>query len=121
MEPWNTTFTLFILDSRPFEDIRTSLDEMLGGRFEQDLKYKADGVFRYTNYVFGISISCMLEEKWPEGQVYRLGGFNDNCCVFSTDESHDMSFHVHKLLSIVPFERVMTFDEFRNDSARRQD
>lgn len=120
MLPWNMTFTVFLLDSRPFEEWRPSLDEMFGGRFVQDLEYKSQGILRYTNYVFGLTISCLYAESWPEGQVYRLGGVNDISCRFDTLEEMDLSFHVRLLLSNLGFARVMSFDEYRDESTRRE-
>jgi len=120
MSPWNMTFTLFLLDPRPFEEWRPSLDEMFGGQFVQDLEYKAEGRLRYINYVFGIAISCLHAESWPEGQVYRLGGGNDDCCRFDTLEEIDVSFHVRRLLSNVGFARIMSPDEYQGESVRRE-
>jgi hypothetical protein len=74
MVPWNMTFAFFLLDPRPFEELRLALDEMLVGCFVEDLESKADGRLRYTNYVFGLVISCSYEESWEDGKVYRLVG-----------------------------------------------
>jgi hypothetical protein len=120
MQSWNMKFMLFLVDARPFDEIRVSLDEMFGGRFEQDLEYKSDGILRYTNYVFGVLISCLAEEVWSEGQVYRFSGINDNCCRFDTLQEMDMEFHVRKLLSSLELTRIMTFDEFHDESQRRR-
>jgi len=114
------TFTLFLLDPRPFEEWRPSLDEMFGGCFVQDLEYKAEGRLRYTNYVFGLTISCLHAESWTEGQVYQLGGANANCCWLDTLEEMDMGFHVRCLLSNLGFARIMSFDEYRDESIRRE-
>jgi hypothetical protein len=119
MPPWNMRFLLFLLDPRPFDEWRPLLDEMFGGHFEQDLEYKADGVLRYTNYVFGLNISCLYEGSWPEGTVYRFAGGNDGCCRFDTLEEKDMEFHVRQLLGNVGLARIMTFDEFRDEVKRR--
>ena len=117
--PWNMRFILFLLDARPFDELRASLDEMFGGRFEQDLEYKASGRLRYTNYVFGLNVSCSGETVWEEGNVYRFAGGNDNCSRFDTLEEMNMSFHVRKLLSSLELKRVMSFDEYVEESARR--
>jgi hypothetical protein len=119
MQPWNMNFMIFFLSPRPFEELRVSLDEMFGGHFEQDLKAKADGVLRYTNYVFGLSLSCRFENSWKEGSVYRFSGTNDSCCRFDTLEVTDVAFHVHKLLDNITLTRIMTFEEFREESRRR--
>lgn len=120
MPPWNMHFVLFLLDPRPFNELRLSLDEMFGGHFVQDLEYKSQGILRYTNYVFGLTISCVEEESWTEGQVYRFVGGNDGCCWFDTLEEMDMEFHVRQLLSNVSLARIMTLDEFRDESRRRK-
>jgi hypothetical protein len=119
MQPWNMNFVLFLLDPRPFEELKLSLDEMFGGCFEQDLEYKADRRLRYTNYVFGLNLSCVFAESWEEGSVYRFSGTNDSCCRFDTLEITDVAFHVHKLLSSIGLTRIMTFEEFREESRRR--
>ena len=120
MAPWNMRFVLFLMDPRPFDDLRPLLDEMFGGRFEQDLEYKAAGVFRYTNYVFGLNLSLLHEENWTDGQVYRFVGGNDGCCRFDTVEELDIEFHARQLLGNVGLSRIMTFDEFRDESRRRK-
>jgi hypothetical protein len=120
MPTYNMTFTLFLLDPRPFEDWRPVLDEMFGGRFVQDLEYKANGRLRYTNYVFGLVVSCELVESWAEGKVYQLGGNNDNSCRFNTLEEVDVGFHVRQLLVNVGPARIMSFEEYRDESLRRE-
>jgi hypothetical protein len=119
MQPWNMNLLIFFLDPRPFEELRPSLDEMFGGRFEQDLEYKAEGRLRYDNYVFGLNLSCVLSESWEEGNVYALSGSNDHCSRFDTLDVIDMTFHARKLLDSVGFTRIMTFEEFREESRRR--
>lgn len=118
--PWHMRFMLFLLDPRPFDELRPLLDEMFGGRFEQDLEYKTEGILRYTNYVFGLKISCLCETRWPEGMVYRFAGSNDGCCRFDTQEVVDMEFHVRQLLSNVGLARIMTFDELQEEALRRR-
>lgn len=113
-------FVVFLLDPRPFDEWRSLLDEMFGGRFEQDLEYKANGVLRYTNYVFGLNIICLHEDRWAEGNVYRFTGGNDGCCRFDTTEEMDMGFHVRQLLGNVGLARIMTPEEFREESTRRE-
>lgn len=122
MAPWNMSFAVFLLDPRPFEEWRPALDEIFGGRFMQDLEYKADGRIRYTNYVFGLTINCFEEASWTDGKVYFLVDSNDACCRFDTSEEMemDMAFHVRQLLSNVGLARIMTFDEFRDESRRRK-
>lgn len=120
MSPWNMRFVLFLLDPRPFDELRPMLDELFGGRFEPDPEYKADGILRYTNYVFGVKISCLYEERWTEGTVYRFTGSNDGCCRFDTPEEVDMGFHVRLLLANVGLARIMSFDEFRDESIHRE-
>ena len=120
MPPFNLAFTVFLLDPRPFDELRPALDEMFGGCFVEDLESKAAGRLEYNNYVFGLTISCIYNESWTEGNVYRLAGGNDACCRFDTLEEVDMSFHVLHLLSRSGFARLMTFDEFRDESRRRR-
>lgn len=120
MPPRNMSFVLFLLDPRPFEELHLALDEMFGGRFVQDPEYKAQGRLRYTNYVFGLTISCLHAESWTEGQVYRLGGGNDVSSRFDTLEEMDMAFHVRRLLGNVGIARIMSFDEYRDESIRRE-
>ena len=119
MQSWNMNLLVFFLDPRPFEVLRPLLDEMFGGRFEQDLEYKAEGRLRWTNYVFGLNLSCILSESWKEGNVYALSGSNDNSCRFDTLDVTDMSFHARKLLSSLDLTRIMTFEEFHEESKRR--
>jgi hypothetical protein len=119
MPPYNMAFTLFLLDPRSFEELRPSLDEMFGGQFVEDLESKAEGRLQYTNYVLGLTIGCFYEETWTEGKVYRLAGSNDNCCRFDTLEQMDMGFHIRQLLSNVGLVRIMAFEEFRDESKRR--
>jgi len=114
------TFALFLLDPRPFEEWRPALDEMFGGHFVQDLEYKAEGAIRYTNYVFGLTIDCFEDTSWTDGKVYRLVGSSDGCCRFDTLQEMDIGFHVRQLLSNVGLARIMTFDEFRDESKRRK-
>jgi hypothetical protein len=116
---WNMEFTLFFLDSRALEDLVASLDEMVGGHFEQDIEYKADGRYRYINYVLGLNITLLREQTWDEGYVYCFTGSNDHCSRFDTLDVTDMSFHVRKLLSSLDLTRIMTFEEFREESRRR--
>jgi hypothetical protein len=113
-------FMLFILDPRPLEELLTSLDEMFGGHFEQDLEYKAEGRYRYENYAFGLNLTLLREQTWNEDHVYCFTGSNDHCCRFDTLEVTDMSFHVRKLLSSLGLTRIMTFEEFREESLRRR-
>lgn len=40
---WSMNFHVFIVDPRPFDEVRLLLDEMFGGTFQQNLEYKADG------------------------------------------------------------------------------
>lgn len=98
MQPYNMRFMLFLLDSRSGEELRASLDEMFGGKFEQDAKAKADGVTRYTNYLFGLNFSYRFEESWQEGSVYRFSGTNAASSRFDTSEERDIGFHARKLL-----------------------
>ena len=93
---------------------------MFGGSFVQDLEYKAQSILRYTNYVFGVTVSLLEETSWTDGKVYRMVGGNDGCCWFDTQEQMDMGFHVRQLLSNVGLARIMTFDEFRDESRRRE-
>jgi hypothetical protein len=119
MPPWNMSFAFFLLDTRRFEDLIISLEEMLGGRFVEDLKSKADGRIRYTNYVFGIVISCSYEETWDDGRVYRMVGGNAAGYRFDTLETMDMSFHVLPLLGNVGCTRILTLEQFRDESRLR--
>lgn len=120
MQPWNIRFALFILDSRSFEEMKPPLDEMFGGSFVQDKEHKLLGSLRYTNYLLGLDLSFSLEESWPsEGFVYRFTGGNHGCSQFPTEERMDISFHVRKLLEGVGPKRVMTLEEFRDESHRR--
>ena len=77
MPPWNMTFTLFLLDPRPIDEWLPALDDGFGGRFIQDLEFKAEGSLRYTNYVFGLTIDCFGDATWKEGRVYRFVGSSD--------------------------------------------
>jgi hypothetical protein len=119
MQPWNINLQVFFVDPRSFEELREPLDEMFGGRFEQDLEYKAHGRVRYTNYVFGLKLSCVRSEIWDEGNVYALSGSNDPCSRFDTVDVTDMSFHARKLLGNLDLTRIMTFEEFHEESTRR--
>lgn len=120
MSPWNMNFQIFFLDSRPFEELRQSLDEMFGGRFEQDLEYKANGRVRCTNYVFGLNLSFVLSEIWKEGNVYSLSGSNDHCSRFDTVDVTDVSFHARKLLDNLGLTRIMTLEELQDESRQRR-
>jgi hypothetical protein len=120
MQPQNMRFMLFLLDSRPDEALRASLEEMLGGTFEQDRKAKADGVLRFTNYLLGLNLSYRFEESWQEGRVYRFTGTNAADCRFDTLEEMDIGFHVQKILEGAGLLRVMTLEEFREESIRRE-
>jgi hypothetical protein len=120
MPPFNMSFTVFVLDPRPFEQLRPALDEAFGGRFVEDLEYAANGMLRYTNQVFGLNVSCLREERWTEGVVYRLVGGNDAGTWVDTEAETDMAFHVLNLLGGAGLARRMTFDEFREESIRRK-
>jgi len=49
MPPFNLAFTVFLLDPRPFDELRPALDEMFGGCFVEDLESKAAGRLEYNN------------------------------------------------------------------------
>jgi hypothetical protein len=120
MQPWNMTFAVFVLHPQGIEEWLPSLDEMFGGRFVQDMEDKAEGHTRYTNYVFGLHVSCIEWETWPEGKVYCLGGTNDVACRFDTLEETDMEFHVRFMLRNMGFSHIMSSDVYRNESVRRR-
>ena len=110
---------MFVVDTRPFDALKGPLDEMFGGNFELDKEYELYQSQRYTNYVFGLQLSFVREEQWKEGMVYRFGGLNHNCSRQKGAETIDVSFHVRRLLENAGFIRVMDFEEFREESKRR--
>lgn len=118
--PWNMTFTLFLVEPRPFNQWQPLLDEVFGGRFVRDEEYKANGRFRYTNYVFGLAISLYIEAKWTEGQVYCLTGNTHTSFRFDTLERMDMAFHVIEMIGGIGFAQIMSFEEFRAEVKRRE-
>lgn len=118
--PWNMTFALFLVDPRPHEELCRALGEKLGGRFEQDLEYKADGRIRYTSRVFGLELSCLREQIWDSGAVYRFSGDNDNSSRFVEHEEVDIGFHVRQLLAPLRLHQVLTFEEFREERQKRK-
>jgi hypothetical protein len=117
--PWNMNFHVFLVDPRPFDELKPILDEMFGGTFQQNLEYKADGRLKYATQIFGLKISCVKSETWDEGAVYAISGSNENFCRFDTSDVKDMTFHVLKLLDGADFLRIMTFEEFQTESNRR--
>lgn len=120
MESKNLKFQIFFLDSRPIEDLCRSLDEVFGGKFEQDLEYKANARLKFSNYVFGLNILLLKEEEWPEGNVYFLTGANDHFCRSDTPDVLNLDFHVQKLIATLEFKKVMSFEEFREESLKRE-
>ncbi len=116
---WNMTFSLFLLDARPFSDLRADLEDKLGCRFIEDLKSRADGKLRYTSLVLGLNISCVFGEQWTEGAIYRFVGNNAAGYRFDTLEKTDISFHMEPVLAHVGCLRVMKLEEFRVESQRR--
>lgn len=116
--PWNMIFSVFVLDARPFEELKRSLEVMLGGSFEEDPKSKADGRALYKNYLLGLDVGLAIEDTWPDGIVYRLAGVNDAGYYFVEGEEVDITFHVLQLLGNAGCVQLLSQEEFQRDPRR---
>lgn len=114
----NIRFHLRFIDSRDIVDVVASLSSRFGGEFVSDDESRADGSLRFECDVLGVAIGLAPMEAWEDGIVYRLSGVSSATWRAGATEV-DLGAYVHRLLEDAGCGRVMTVEEFRDESQRR--
>lgn len=108
--PFYPYFRVVFVDSRPTQEVLRRLSEAIGGPFEVDEKAKFDKVSRWRCFVFGLSMSVLLDHEWAgHGTVYRFGA--SSRCFFEGAPVVEMDFWARSLLREAGCGRVLSLAE----------
>lgn len=116
--PFYPYFRVVFVDSRPTPEVLRRLSEAIGGSFEVDEKAKFDKVSRWRCFVFGLSMSVLLDRQWAGlGAVYRFG---TSCrCFFEGAPEVEMAFLARSLLRQAGCGRVLSLADLAAVSQER--
>lgn len=112
MEELNFAIAFYFLDSRPLEEIRVLIEQILGCQLR--MRETDDRIDKNTfdGQVFGISIGLSFAVEWPEGYVYWLRGGTIDHLYAQGGRQISLDSHIWRLLSIHGISNIMTCAEF---------
>ncbi len=119
MEELNFVMTFYFLDSRPLEEMRFLIEQILGCQLK--MRETDDRIDKNTfdGQIFGISIGLSLASEWSEGYVYRLSGSTLDRLYVQGGRQVSLDSHVSRLLCVHGISNIMTPAEFGKGNRER--
>ncbi len=112
MEELNFAIAFYFLDSRPLEEMRVLVEQILGCQLRMRETHDRIDKNTFDAQVFGISIGLSLASKCSEGYVYWLRGGTIDRFYAQGGRQISLDSHVWRLLSIHGISNIMTCTEF---------
>jgi hypothetical protein len=112
MEELNFDMLLYFLDSRPLEEVRVLVEQILGCQLRMRETDDRIDEKTFDGQVFGISISLSSTIEWPEGYVYWLRGGTLDRLYATGGRQVSLDSHISRLLRMHGISTTMTAAEF---------
>jgi hypothetical protein len=110
MDEINFSLSLYLVDRRPPEDVKSAVERALGCTLRPMVAVvPADELEnRFEGTVFGVYVSLELASVWPEGNLYMIAGGTALDLHAANATKVSISSHVARMLRAHGFDKILS-------------